>query len=290
MLYLLIDAGGTAFKCALYDPAAARLLPAWQIPVDSQGTAETIQAAWQHAASQAKRQAEAQEKRIGGVCVSTPGPFDFENGVSRMTHKFAAINGLPIRPWLQAVLADAPVSFLHDSTAFLLGVTDEASCSPAGVMLGTGFGFACMQKGRILVNAQRGPAYSLWNHPFRGGIVEDTISRRALRAAYRRMGGKDDADVREIALRARGGEQAAQRVFDELGCALGELLPPILHDLHCDALLLGGQISLSGDLFLPKLKQALSIPVACRAYPEAALQGAARFLTGGGAQNLEQVL
>ena len=48
-------------------------------------------------------------------------PFDYRAGVSRMTHKFQAIRGLPLGTLLAAETG-LPISFLNDADAFGLGV------------------------------------------------------------------------------------------------------------------------------------------------------------------------
>ncbi len=287
---LAVDAGGTNFKYALMDADGALLSECLQIPVNEKGTAQEIEASWRAMAESARELAVKAGAAVERVCVSTPGPFDFAGGMSRMKHKFPAIFGLPIRPWLQDALPGVPVDFLHDSTAFILGEARPEFRSPACVMLGTGFGFACMREGRVLVNESRTPAVILWNHPFRGGIVEDTISRRALRAAYAEKTGTDGSlDVKEIADACRAGDPAAKAVFDGLSDALAELLAPILEKLGSDALILGGQISRSADLFMPGLLAKLPCPVALSEHPDsAALVGCARFAALGGAQGAEQ--
>ena len=287
---LAVDAGGTNFKYALMDAEGALLSQCLQIPVNEKGTAQEIEASWRAMAKSAAGLAGQAGVRVERVCVSTPGPFDFGGGMSRMRHKFPAIYGLPIRPWLQDALGGVPVDFLHDSTAFILGEARPEFHSPACVMLGTGFGFACMREGKVLVNESRTPAVILWNHPFRGGIVEDTISRRALRAAYaEKTGGDGSLDVKEIAEACRAGDPAAKAVFDGLSEALAELLAPILTKLGSDALILGGQISRSADLFAGELTGRLPCPVVLSEHPDsAALVGCARFAALGGAEHAEQ--
>ena len=144
----------------------------------------------------------------------------------------------------------------------------------------------------MLVDETRTPAVVLWNRFFRAGTVEDYISRRAIRASYAKKAGTDGRDdVKEIAQKARLGDRAASQVFDELAYDLGELLGDILPGLGSGSLILGGQISLSGDLFVPRLQAQLSCPLVLSAHPDAtALIGCARFAAMGGAQGAERVV
>lgn len=280
---LAVDAGGTYTKYLLATAEGMPLTPEIaQIAACPDGTAADIAQAYCALSARAAEQARALGVRVVRVSVCTPGPFDMAQGCPFMRHKFAAIYGQSVVPWLTESLPGVPVGFLHDSTAYLIGEArlgaGKGSRNPACAMLGTGFGFAVMREGRVLVNARRGPALSLWNRPFRGGTVEDVLSRRGIRAAYAARTGLDRTpDVRELAEAARAGDAAAKETFWETGAALAELLRPILTELRCDRLILGGQIARAADLFGPYEKD-LPCPVALSAMPErAGVLGAALF-------------
>lgn len=105
------------------------------------------------------RQALAWGRDYGPIClgVACPGPFDFARGVSHMRHKWRGLMDVPLPSVFARELPGVPVRFLHDSTAFLLGEAWQGAArdmeNPAGVMLGTGFGFTVMQRRRVLVDA-----------------------------------------------------------------------------------------------------------------------------------------
>ena len=87
---------------------------------------------------------------------------------------------------------------------------------------------------------------------FRGAPVEDVISRRGLLAAYGRPG----TDVIDIAVRARAGEADGRDVFARFGAALGEFMAPWILDFAPTALVIGGSIARSWDLFADAFRQA----------------------------------
>ena len=144
-----------------------------------------------------------------------------------MRHKWRGLMDVPLPSVFARELPGVPVRFLHDSTAFLLGEAWQGAArnmeNPAGVMLGTGFGFTVMQRRRVLVDANGTPALVLWNAPFRDGTVEDYVSRRALRDAY----GPQAPDVRELAELARGGDTRAQAIFPPHGGISGRSAHPL---------------------------------------------------------------
>jgi glucokinase len=280
---LAVDAGGTYTKYLLTTTDGRPLTPEIaQIAACPDGTADDIARAYRALSARAAEQAQGLGLRIARVSVCTPGPFDMDRGCPLMRHKFAAVYGQSVVPWLMDSLPGVPVHFLHDSTATLIGEArlgaGRGSRNPACVMLGTGFGFAVMREGRVLVNERRAPALSLWNRAFRGGIVEDTLSRRGIRAAYAARTGLAHApDVRDLADAARMGDAAAREIFLETGAALAELMGPILTELDCDRLILGGQIAGAADLF-GAYERALPCPAALSAMPErAGVLGAALF-------------
>ena len=266
---LALDCGGSSIKAAVIcekDILETRL---FAFPGDSR---EDLLSAFRDAAVWGKSHG---ASRIGAAC---PGPFDFKEGASRMVHKWQSIKDVPLAPVLNEVMPGAPVRFLHDSTAYMLGEAwngaAEAMKNPAGVMLGTGFGYALMQDRHVLVNPTGGPAVSMWNKPFKGGIVEDYVSTRAIRKRYADLAGRE-AEVREIADLAHAGDETAIRVFRETGELFGEILSEHMPE-WVDGVVVGGRISLSADLFLPYAN--LSVPVLPASHvDDAALRGIAAY-------------
>mgnify|MGYP000875223954 CR=1 FL=1 len=258
-----VDVGGTFLKSALLTPAGEFIGEPGETRVDSSGTAPEIEASFRGLARDIAKKAAGAGLRVVGVGVSTPGPFDYEGGRYMMEHKYAAIKGISVRPWLTDGLGDVPVCFVHDSTAYMLGLLMEPRISRyrnvAAVMLGTGLGFSLCVDGTILKNPQGGPGVSLYKQPYRDGIAEDYVARRGIIARYAaEVPGGQTVDVVDIAERARAGDAAARRVFAQTGAMLGEILRPVLEQYEVECLVAGGQIARSFDLFEAELRQALA--------------------------------
>lgn len=277
---LVLDVGGTYVKYALTD-GEGRLLPdtVAQTPSDAQGSAEAFLAVLAGIVERAGAQ-----QKVDRACVSIAGPFDFEAGVSRMQHKFPALYGRSLRPPFEAAGID--VSFLHDSTAFMLGEARDGMAqgmrSPCCVMLGTGLGFAFMREGRVCVNEKRGPAFSLWNMPYRDGIAEDYVSTRAIQASF-----GEALPVKAIADRARQGDARAAEAFRAAGRHLSALLGMLIPRLGCDGFVLGGQIAKSAELFALELDVPWHVS---RHLDDAALRGASSYAAEGRAACEQTVL
>lgn len=277
---LALDVGGTFIKYAL-------LLKTGVLVEDTVGQApagSTLQtadalAAFRGVVHTAARLAQRRSLRIARVSVAFPGPFDYDRGIPLMQHKFQSLYGVFLTPAVHSVLPGVPVVYLHDSTAFLLGEAVYGAArgvhNPAGIMLGTGLGFACMQDGRVCVLADQRPTVRVWNRPFRGGIVEDVLSARGIGARFRARAG-EERSAKEIAHLADAGHVEALAVYRETGALIAEILGPLLEQLGCGMLVVGGQAARSARLFLPYAK--LRIPVVPAAdLDAAALKGACAY-------------
>ena len=237
MKTILLDVGGTFIKCS----------DGREIPVDSAGGRDSIVTSLREAVGDADR-----------VAVAMPGPFDYGRGIFLMKHKFAAVYGSDFRSLL-GLPANMEIRYLHDVVAVLLGVMQEYSGNVALVTIGTGLGFACAADGKVLVDELGSPARSLYNKPYGNGILEDAVSRRGITNAYERLAGKAGVSPLDVSLKARAGDPAAVKVYADMGTILGSELAPILSELGIEALLFGGQISKSFDLFGPQLSERLDV-------------------------------
>lgn len=258
-MILALDIGGTFIKSGVFGPdGTLHGLP--QVPSCSGGSREDIIAAI--------RLAVARAGAVDGIGIAIPGPFDYRAGISLMTHKFGALNGVDLRA---ALGFEVPCVFVHDADAFLLGELGAGSLHgvsrAGGVTIGTGLGAAVAVDGATVDGELGSPApeVSLWKRPFHGGIAEDFISARALVKKYPAPGAKEIADA------ARRGDAAARRVWRELGDDLAELLDNWIARLQLERVVLGGQIAGAWELFCTPLA---GLPVFPAQLPDAALYGA----------------
>ena len=199
-----------------------------------------------------------------------PGPFDYPRGVSRITglHKYESIYGMNVKAALRRELnlpQDFPIVMENDANLFALGeaIAGAAKSSKRviGITLGTGLGSGFVAD-RKLVHSGPGVPYDACLNPvpYRNATAEDYISSRGLKQAFASQGGNANLDVRQIAEAARGGDQLATRLFEQLGQMIGEVLSPWLYDFNADTLVIGGSISRAYDLFIESLTQSLQAP------------------------------
>jgi len=236
---LSLDVGGTFIKCS----------DGRKVPVDSAASAREI--------ASALREAVGPVDSLASVGVCIPGPFDYRRGIFLMKHKYAAVYGMSFRE-LAGIPESVPMKFVHDVNAPLSGLLVLRPALRQGrvalVTLGTGLGFSYAVDGEVRMNENLGPAISLYNRPYRDGILEDYVSRRALLKAY---GKPVEGDVKEISDRARRGEPEAVEAFLSAGKAFAEGAGPLLRELGIRTVFFGGQIAKSFDLMRPAAEPLL---------------------------------
>ncbi|MGW3864755.1 ROK family protein [Streptomyces sp. NPDC005047] len=321
----VLDIGGTHVTAALVDPAASRVLPSTVVrtPLRSDAEADVVLDA---VAAAALALPAGHGPRWG---VAMPGPFDYATGVGRFEGmgKFESLSGVDVGAGLRARLGGRAerLCFLNDADAFAVG--EYHSGAAAGhdrvvcLTLGTGVGSSFLSHGRPV---HSGPVVPPSGHvhrlTVRGRPLEDTVSRRGLRAHYAALrgagapgvagagafaeadaetptrsairSGADDAilpDVREIAARAGKGEAAAGEAFRYAFDALGRALAPWIDHFEATAVIIGGSVARSWDLIHPALTAGLAsaggrrvLVLPARRPEEAPLLGAAHWAREAG--------
>ncbi len=217
--------------------------------------------------------------------IAMPAPFDYEAGVSHMTHKFQSIYGMELGELLRR-RTGLPVYFINDADAFGLGVGWRQLPGTnrfVALTIGTGLGGCFMEGGKSALEDGRVPlGGEVWDLPCRDGILEDYVSARGVVALYDKVGGKKGESARAIADLARAGNEQAVQAYQAMGVALGEGLASVFAHFAPEQIVVGGKVGLALDLFEPALKQALAdaslppIPIVQAARGNLALWGAAR--------------
>ncbi len=229
---ILLDVGGTFIKCS----------DGRNIPIDSNGTREDI------ASSLASAMGDA-----NSAAIAIPGPFDYENGIFLMKHKFAAVYGERFADICGK--PEAQLRFIHDVNGMLLGEMATGKGKEfkrvALVTLGTGLGFSMSIDGHILKNEEGSPLESIYDLPYKNSMLEDYASKRGILKAY----GSQDITVKEIAEKAYQGDTRAQEAFGSVGEIIAKVLGPLMNKYQIEALFFGGQISRSFTLLETGLKK-----------------------------------
>ena len=278
---LSYDIGGSHISCGLCSLSDLELVNVASAPLASVATFEAFADLIHSLGLQV-----AGETGVAGASLAVPGPFDTQAGVSLMQHKLTYLYRRDLRSALASRFCLAPdhFCFLNDAAAYVLGEVGGGSIRgarrAAGLTLGTGVGAAFVVDGQhVTSGAGVPPGGEIWNLPYAGGIVEDLISTRRIKADYLARTGHD----REVADIAASGsaDPDASAVFDSFGQHLGEVLRDVVAPFHPNSVVIGGGISRSSNLFLPiaqKLVVGLGFRVVASALLErATLVGAAHY-------------
>lgn len=261
----VLEIGGTHVAAALVDLTTRTMLPGGghRDPLRAHGSAEEIIDAVLRCAARLT------VSTPRHWAVALPGPFDHARGIALFEDvgKFDSLRGMDLGSALRAGLSGpaSAVTFLNDATAFSVGEWIAGSAfghrRAVGVTLGTGIGSCFLADGQVI---DTGPAVPPEGRAdlltWRGRPLEDTVSRRAIRARYAECVGTPTAakaDVHTIAAAARTGDPVAAAVIEyalhSLGCALG----PWLARFRASVLVVGGSIAASWDQVEPPLREGL---------------------------------
>jgi glucokinase len=256
---LVYDVGGSHVSAAVCARDGYRLGPVVSAPHPLQQTSDAFIDAL-HAQGV---QAAAGFENVMGAGLAVPGPFDFGAGVSLMRHKLTYMYGIDLRQKLAVLFGWQPaqVRFLLDARAFLLGEIGAGAARgvarAAGITLGTGIGSALAVNGRFVTEGFGvPPGGEIWNLPYEGGTIEDSVSSRAIRDSYQRRTG-ETREVVELAA-AAASDAAAAAAFTEFGQNLGQALRLALAAFAPHVVVLGGRISRSAHLFLAAAQRELN--------------------------------
>ena len=180
-----------------------------------------------------------------------------------MTHKFAALEKLSVKEFfhsLPEIGADMPVVFMHDVTAAVLGElcfgAAQGYKNVAIVTLGTGLGFSHTANGEIQYSPMGSPSVSIYNRPYRDGVLEDYASKRGFLRAYAEVRGEANPEGLTVAMiggMCGEGDADALKSFHNVGDILATELKPLLEELNIECLLFGGQISRSFRFMEPTI-------------------------------------
>lgn len=261
---LAFDIGGSHATAGIVDVASLGVHSLHWRAIDSNGTAPSILDALHMLGSAVLAEAQSPVTTLAGIALAVPGPFDYEHGISLLQHKYASLYRVDVRRELETRFkVDAErITFLNDAQAFLLGECHGGAGKGLrqciGLTLGTGVGSAFATDGNIVEHGPGvppgGEIYSLaWD----GATVEDSISTRAIQGRYHRLTGLN-ASVKDICLSALN-NRAAQQVMHEFGADLGAVLKSLCLEFHPEAIILGGAIARSANLFIPDAARVLDI-------------------------------
>jgi predicted NBD/HSP70 family sugar kinase/mannose-6-phosphate isomerase class I len=214
---LALDVGGTTIKSALVLPDGFLLDDPERHEIDGQAPADTVLEQFAHVLRRLIDRS--QGRRLLGIAVAMPGPFDYERGVSLMhgLGKFDAIAGVPLAAELATrvpELSNLPWRWINDASAFALGElrygaargTDRAMF----LTLGTGCGSAFAVGGQLVTDGPgvppNGYVYPLEHQGWR---IDDVLSQRGVMRLWHDGAAAGGNEAQEGANEARDAAEGA---------------------------------------------------------------------------------
>jgi glucokinase len=255
----VLEVGGSHVTAAWVDLSADDpVLASHRLSLDSSGNADAILATLVAAG----RWLEAEP--TAAWAVAFPGPFDYVRGVGLFegVEKFDALRNVDVRRALAGGLGcrQELLVFVNDADAFALGAWAEGPRHgrSIGLTLGTGVGSGFVDDGRPVDDGDHVPPDGeLHFVEYAGRPLEDTVSARAIVAAYTAASGHQLPGAREVADLARNGDALAQQAFRGAFRALGEAVAPWVDRFGAQELTFGGSIAGAWDLVEPAVAQGL---------------------------------
>ncbi len=263
-VWAAVDVGGTSIKTGTVH--GLDVAPGPTFPALADGDRTTVLGALADAVRSA-----VDRSGVPDLAVSVPGPFDHTAGMSRMSHKFAAISGVELRPWFARAGAIGRIHFVDDAEAMALGAVHHARPARRRVLviaLGTGFGSALVVDGRPVRAVDDVVVGRLWERVADDGRALDRIiSATGLAAA---LGVPPD----ELAARV-GRSRGDDATIDAWARLAGRELARCVHDVRAEQVLVAGGASPVVDLVRDVWTSELGVEIERVDRPGLALLGAA---------------
>lgn len=276
-----VDIGGSHITAALINLKTRSLMEGSVVrqSVRAQETADEIFSTWVSTIKKARSKYPDSSEKLG---IAIPGPFDYDSGVSLMKNqnKYDALYNLNIKSILAERMSIEPghLLFMNDAECYLrgeaFGGAAEGMDHVMGITLGTGLGSAKYYHG-FSEDAD------LWNSPFLGGIAEDYLSARWFIKRCYELSGIKINEVKDLVESDWSDKTIRQQIFDEFGSSLANFLKEYIVKEQPEAVVIGGNISNSFDLFSKAVMKGLAgLPLTTKIKKailgeEAALIGAA---------------
>lgn len=258
-----VDVGGSHISSAAVDLETLKIIPETKhsVKVNNKASKEEILLNWSEAINKTLKCLRLEEPISIGFAM--PGPFQYKIGVAKfeVNDKYENLYDVSIPDELKGFLNSKNVKlrFLNDASAFGVGVSVMEKAKnfnkTIAITLGTGFGSAFIKDGIPQIQSDDVPEGGcLWDKPYKDSIGDEYFSTRWCIKRYHEISSKQVKGVKEI---AEANNEYSRAVFEEFGSNLAEFMTPFLQKYQPDLIVLGGNISLAHEFFLPTLKKKI---------------------------------
>jgi glucokinase len=200
-----------------------------------------------------------------GVGIGVPGFIHMEQGLIANSNNLPEFNGFPMRDAIQERLGK-PIILENDANAAALGEKWVGAGTDVDdlvlLTLGTGVGGGIVAGGRILHGfvGMAGEIGHITVNPTGNpcgcgnrGCLEKHASATAVTGMARMMQLGDNLSAKEVYDMAEAGDRQAQRIFENMGEALGIALATMINLFNFPLYLLSGGVLAGWDRFAPAM-------------------------------------
>ena len=265
---IVLDVGGTGIKGALYN-GKTLTDSVHEFPAHSDADRDTLIRHFCFICKELLVLSGNEGAVCSAISAAFPGPFDYVRGIPFMRGlaKYEDLYGVPLPEamlecWhIMGITAFDHTAwhFLNDVSAFALGAVQKHHMSGRTmcVCLGTGAGSAFLIGSSLCTDITEGVPENGWIYPlpFEGNIIDDVLSARGITKIASRYCHHDFTPL-QLSNKAYSGDSSAVAAWREFGSLLTRALIPISEQFCADALVIGGKIVRSSNLFLDELQNA----------------------------------
>lgn len=188
--------------------------------------------------------------KVKGIGLSIPGVHDYKAKKILVYRNVPVLNGVKLAEMMQKKFG-LPVEMDNDANCFLraemkIGAGKKYN-NAYGITLGTGIGGGWWFNNEIYQGVRGGAGEP-------GEMVIDAASGIRLEQAYQKLTQNNPASMAEEAYR---GDVLAEKVYKEIGYSFGIAFSNIVNIVDPEAIIIGGRVVESSDLFFPEIKKAM---------------------------------
>ena len=285
---IAVDMGGTTLKCAVVD-ASCSIISSSQRPSTADRSPEEIMSNLEGAICDIMDQAWLKKESVSGIGIGLPGIVNTETGILHSAANFPQVKDFPLKKRIEERF-HLPVFLGHDvDMAVLAEAHYGAGRNKQHIVLitiGTGIGMGMILNGKLYHGSHNGAGnfghmVLEYNGSSSGimtsGILEKAVSGPAIRAqaiASVRKGNSsllDDycggdwekIDARMVFRAAAEGDELSLIVVKEAVNKLGIGVANVINLLSPEVVIIGGGVSLAGELLIQELVEAVRKNVYC---------------------------
>lgn len=188
--------------------------------------------------------------KIKGIGAGIAGIMDDKGEKIIKSPNIPLLDGVKLAGLLENKIG-LPVAMDNDTNCFLraevkLGAGKKYN-NVYGIIIGTGIGGAWWVNKEIYQGSHRGAGEP-------GQMIIDLENDIGLEKAYQKLAQNNPANLAEEAYR---GDNLAQKSYEEIGHCFGIAFANIVNLIDPEAIIVGGSVTESSDLFFPKIKKIM---------------------------------